>query len=773
LKDFFNQQANVRLAQLGHSPAMIRDAKREAWWWLQARRQALARRSGLVSGRAVVWTEAGRAELVLAEVPRPGAGEVTVEVTTTVVSTGTERAQYLGLPHAGVKFPHRPGYSGAGVVIAVGSGASDVAEGDVVAIRSVPHMSVATVAASLVQRVPAGVSPDEAALVQLGVICGQGVRRAEIEPGESVCVIGAGLIGCLAQRIAAAAGAGSVIVVGRSRAKEALALRGGASTFLAAQSDAEAIAALNVPVVIEASGDPEAIALAVSAAKSGGRVVVLGSPRGVTANFPVQAIRAKRLRVIGAHVATLESDSRIAGDDMRKREALSFLDLLADGRLSVSDLVQLVIDPREAEAFYRRLAYSQDISGARFDWTLLPAAERLSQGRLMRLPELSARGASFQRQPLPAGGRPGRRLSPFAQSNPFADASGSLRIAMLGCGDIGIHNAAAIQAAPNVSLAASYDPARPLAEEIAGSYGGDVAPTSEALLERDDVDAVLLCVPHHLHTPLGVEAAAAGKHVIVEKPLANNLAEAVRLVEATNRAGVTLSICFPQRFDPGVVAARRLIAAGALGEFGGLLLNFFMDKPASYWVGGFSGRAHSSWRSSRAEAGGGVLIMNLSHFIDLIRHLTGVEADSIVGRTQTLGPSPGIEDLASLTVQYANGATGSILGTASVRGAEPAVDLRLWGTEGQIAVEPKLLVYTLRVLDGLVTGRWQTLGRLPRVDSRAVYLSRLATAIDRGASPDIGPADGLAVQAFIEAAYLASDSGESVRPSALLAEASA
>src|SRR5688572_2627548 len=104
LKNFLNTQANVRFAQLGHSDAMTSDAKREAWWWLQTRGRALSRRAGLVSGRAVVWTAAGRAELVPIEVPRAGAGEVSVEVLASAVSAGTERAQYLRLPNALVDY---------------------------------------------------------------------------------------------------------------------------------------------------------------------------------------------------------------------------------------------------------------------------------------------------------------------------------------------------------------------------------------------------------------------------------------------------------------------------------------------------------------------------------------------------------------------------------------------------------------------------------------------------------------------------------------------
>ena len=129
-----------------------------------------------------------------------------------------------------------------------------------------------------------------------------------------------------------------------------------------------------------------------------------------------------------------------------------------------------------------------------------------------------------------------------------------------------------------------------------------------------------------------------------------------------------------------------------------------------------------------------------------------------------------MEDAVSVSVQYANGALGSLFATAALRGSGPSAELRLWGPDGHIAVEPDPLVYTLRALDGLRTNRWQTFGRLPEVNIRAIFFSRLATAIDRGEPPEITASDGLAVQAFIEAAYRSSESGQSVSPGALLQE---
>jgi predicted dehydrogenase len=100
-------------------------------------------------------------------------------------------------------------------------------------------------------------------------------------------------------------------------------------------------------------------------------------------------------------------------------------------------------------------------------------------------------------------------------------------------------------------------------------------------------------------------------------------------------------------------------------------------------------------------------------------------------------------------------------------------ELRLWGHGGQIVVEPDPLVYTLRALDGLRTNRWQALGPLPTTNIRAVYLSRLATAIAQQRPPEVTAQDGLAVQAIIEAAYRSSDLARGIRPSELIDEARA
>jgi predicted dehydrogenase len=676
----------------------------------------------------------------------------------TVISTGTERAYYLRLPNAQVKLPFRPGYTGAGVVVRVGADVTDFVVGDLVAVRGVGHASLATVPATAVFPIPSGVAPEDAALVELGVIAGQGVRRAAIEHGDDVCVVGAGIIGSLAQRLAVAGGAGEITAVARSRDREGVARAGGASRFLVTGVDDEAIAALAARVVIEAAGDPAAVSLALAACGDRGRVVLLGSQRGVTRDFDVMTIRRRRLTVVGAHVATLDVEAERTAEDMRRREAEAFLRALSSGAITVSDLVDVVADPREAGAFYRDLGVGRPMLGARFDWTAL-GDDAVSPARHFRFPDVTGKGMTFDERPLPLGTRP---RAAFRNDELFAGASGMLRVALLGCGDIGVHNAAAVAQAPNARLVACYDPLRALAEEIAADHDATVPESVEALLARSDVDAVFISVPHHWHAPLAIQAAEAGKHLIVEKPPANDLASAVAMFRAAEEAGVAISVCFPNRYQPTVVEARRLVRSGALGTFGGMMLVAVLEKAPSYWHGGFLGRAYSDWRLNRQQAGGGVLIMNLCHEIDILQSILDVPVESVqaVSAPGWDGPAD-IEDSISIAVRYANGAVGSVFGSASVPGRrEGGTEVLIWGSDGCLALEPHAQVYTLRAIDSTQPGRWQSLEPKARPSAgltRAMYVSRFATAVTCGAPVDVPPADALAVQAFIEAAYRSSD----------------
>lgn len=755
------EQVVTRLTRAGLAPEQLADIEREILWWTWSRVQAVQNRSLLLHGQGIAWGSTGYAQLVDVDVPRPGPGRVTVQTDASVVSPGTERAQYLRLPNTAVGLLGRPGYSAAGVIVSIGRGVEDLSVGDRVAVAGVPHASLAVAPSSAAFRIPNGISGPEAAMVQLGVIAAQGVVHGRIADGSRFAVVGGGLVGALALRIGIAQGGVGVAVVARSREKESAALAGGAQSFVTSEDGAAAIAA---DVVIESTGDPEGVLTAIRAAAPGGRIVLLGSPRGVTSHVPIDLLRERRLTLVGAHVDTLDQASSRTGRDERRTRGEHFLELVAQRRVRVDDLAGPAIDPRDAGPFYRRLTSDRSLVGAHFDWTLLPDNQRCRRGHLLRIPNILAKGVDARDRPLRP--RPGlaKRL---AIGDPFEGAQGRVRFGILGCGDIATANSGAIGLAPNAEVIACYDPVRRLAESLARPHGAAVTDSAEALCARQDVDAVVICAPHHLHAPLATIAIEAGRHVVVEKPLTNDWSSAVDLVRAAASAGVVLSVCFPQRFEPATTVAKHLVQRGLLGDFEGAAVSLYLDKTPAYWIGGFSGRSPSDWRSSRAKAGGGVLIMNLSHHIDLVRHLAGVDVENITAVTDATADGDAIESEVIAGLTFANGAVGSIVGGSSVRGVTGA-ELRLWGTDGHVALEPKPRVYPLGRMDGLRPGRWQSFGALPIYSARSVFFTRFSTAVTTGQPVDVTADDGLAVQAVMEATYRSANSGRRVSVTDLL-----
>lgn len=767
-------EAQVTVAtRMGLSGVMAREVQREVLWWAYPRvLAARSRTARLWRGLGIGWTSAGYAALLPVEVPRAGRGMVTAIIDYSVVSPGTERARYLRLPNASFGLG-MPGYSASGRVLEIGPGVTSIAVGDQVALAGASHATVASVPERHAYRLPRCLSLEQAALIRLGVISAHGVSCAAAEPGQSVCVIGAGLIGALAQRIALAQGLDARTMIARTRVNATVGEVGGVDRFLAIDESSDVVDRVEADIVIDATGDPSSVGLAIAAVRTGGRVVVLGSPRGATGAFALGEVQAKRLEIVGAHIEGLTVETERTGVDAERGLGEAFLRSVSEGSVPAGDLLGDPLDPEECAAFYRALANHSAPSRAYFDWTAIDSERRIGSGRMLRLPSLRAAGMDFQRRPL----RPRKEFDDIIAGldldRPFREASGMLRIGLLGCGDIAGNNAAAAVIAPNTTLTACFDPVRRLAQDIAGRFDIDAARSADELFYRDDIDAVMIAVPHHLHAELAIGALASGKHVIVEKPLAHTLADALAIRDEAVRTGGVASVCFPYRYTPKVQIARRLADLGVLGTPSGAHLRVLTDQPPAYWVGGYSGRSPSTWRASREKAGGGVLIMNSTHYLDLLRYVAGMEFDEVWALADTLDAPVDVEDAITVSFRATNGAIGSMVGCSAIRGAINE-ELRIWGRDGHVAIEPDPRVYTLRSIVGLHTARWQTFGGGGALrggaNVRATYLSRFATAVDRGMSPDVSIDDAVAVQAFVEAAYRSSEEQCGIRPGELLKE---
>ncbi len=723
------------LARRGYSGPDLELGRRSVRDWVRARlRRPFA--GGSIAGLAVVIPRVGRAELIPVEVPLPGSGEISVEMLVSAISPGTERAQWLRRPNAQPALPFYPGYSGAGRVMAVGKGVTSLAEGDLVAIPRVAHASVATIPAKWAVRIPEGVPVAQAALVYLAMISGYGVRRASIAGGETVCVMGAGPIGALAARLARAAGAGAITIVARTRRHESSAVLLGADFRLAEDSPNDIAA----DVVIEATGDPNAIGAAIAAARDSGIVVLLGSPRGISKAVPLAELQRRALRLVGAHISALATEARRSGDDPFAELGTIFLEGLKTGTVRAEDLAGEPVDPREIGLMYRALA-DGSVASAHLDWSRIPREERAQRRGFLaapRLPPMTSSVRAQTRHAAPAAPRP-------------------LRFAVVGCGDIGLSNARAVSRAANAELVIVHDSIPELAEAVAKRQGGTVVRTLEQALDKTLVDAVFLSVPHDLHAGMIADAAAKGLHILVEKPLAIDMPSAKAANQAVKAAGVTLSVCFPYRYETAPAAAIELVRAGALGSLRGASVAFHADKPQSYWHGGFSGRASSDWRMSADRSGGGVMIMNMTHFVDLLRHMSGTEIAE-VHAVGTVFPGEEVEDQIGVTVRFEGGAIGTLVGSASSRGT-PGSRLEMWGEHGTVELGPKPQIYTDRALPGLITGRWNELPNEEN-DVRTIFVERFAAAVLEEREPDVTAADGLAVQAFVDAVYRSVASGQ-------------
>lgn len=225
-----------------------------------------------------------------------------------------------------------------------------------------------------------------------------------------------------------------------------------------------------------------------------------------------------------------------------------------------------------------------------------------------------------------------------------------LRIGIVGAGIIGDGHAGAISQLDDQELVAIADPVDALRDALAEKYSVPRAyKTWEDLVVDDSVDVVYIGTPNDLHLPIAVAAMEAGKDVVCEKPLARNVAEGRAMIEASERTGRKLFIALNHRFWAPNQRVKQLLDAGEIGKpflaMSTFIGNEFdrMDDPAS-------------WKGTKEKAGGGVVIDNGTHMIDLLRWWLG-EAVAVTARSGRLAISAinKEEDTAALAIEFESG----------------------------------------------------------------------------------------------------------------------
>jgi len=351
--------------------------------------------------------------------------------------------------------------------------------------------------------------------------------------------------------------------------------------------------------------------------------------------------------------------------------------------------------------------------------------------------------------------------------------SRKLRFGLIGLGEIAYSSTGhVLRQTTNAEMIVGMDPVTDVAASYEAAFGIPCSTYLEDVLNNPDVDAVVISTPHNLHVPLGIEAARAGKHVVVEKPMATTLEDADALIAACKNAGVLCSSKEGSvRYQPATVKAKELIAQGAIGELMATEVTGASNKPPSYWTGGYTGRVQTSWRKSKFESGGGVLIMNYIYDFYRLRYITGQEITRVFAEFGTYRTPVEVEDFITLTMRYTNGALGMWMASSCAPGASKAgargtkaSDNRIFGTAGQIVFDNNdLFVYTDNDVEGLTRGEWTQLS-FPQQSGDQVYVAyfdRFAEAVFAGQTPDIPCEEGRKTLEVLLAAY---QSGETHLP---------
>lgn len=360
----------ILLAIYTKIPPALRPTLKELFIKGSLRIEGLLKRRQIIRGKRVEFLDFEIAHLLPYETLGPGPNEVLVEAECSLISPGTERAVLCGLPGARRSFPYVPGYSTAGKVVKKGSAVKGIEIGDRVTGR-IKHASHETAPASTLFKVPPGVSAEEASFIELGIIVLQGIRKAAIRPGERVAIVGQGLIGQLANRLARLLTPASLIAVAFSRNRERLAvLPGGVDQYLSLKENPDCVHTIQADVVIEAVGTPQANVTAMQCAREGGRVVLLGSSRGLTRDWDVWNMAQKRnLTIIGAHISDMPERDASPQRWTYVQEGKLFLELVETKRLKVADLITWRAKPEECNAVYEVLAEGgRDHVGITLNW---------------------------------------------------------------------------------------------------------------------------------------------------------------------------------------------------------------------------------------------------------------------------------------------------------------------------------------------------------------------------------------------------------------------
>ena len=331
----------------------------------------------------------------------------------------------------------------------------------------------------------------------------------------------------------------------------------------------------------------------------------------------------------------------------------------------------------------------------------------------------------------------------------------NLRFGLIGCGTAGVFHARSIEALDGLQLYGVYDFSPESSRRFAEQYGARAFDTLEALLACSEIDAVCICTPSGLHAAQALAAIEKGKHVLIEKPLATTVEDARRIVYAAEQAGVVVDVVAQLRLADSVCRIRKAIADGELGKLTLCTLDMAYYRSEEYYTA-------SAWRGTWKMDGGGALMNQGIHGMDLLLYLLG-PVKSVSGLAKTLARPIETEDTAAAVLEFENGVLCCVSAATSVYPGSPRC-LRLHGTKGSITLTEDTI--TEWVMEGRpqevcgVNGysTFSSPETVP-VNAHIRVVQDFALAIRQNTAPVSTAADGFNAVSLIKTVYQASQTG--------------
>jgi predicted dehydrogenase/threonine dehydrogenase-like Zn-dependent dehydrogenase len=618
-----------------------------------------------------------KGKVFVEEIPPPVVerGSILVKVSHSLISTGTElagvtsaakplwqralsepenvrkvlrtaRTQSLGKAMSKVKsslgIGYSPGYSCSGIVIGIGEGVSDIKVGDSVACagRTASHAEVVCVPRNLVVRVPPRLELKEAASVALGAIALQGVRRAAPALGETVVVIGLGLVGQLTAQLLKVAGC-RVIGVDLAKSRVELAQKLGTDYGIVSHgteltgevSNYTSGLGADATIITAATKSELPLQQSMEITRKKGKVVIVGDVGLQLKRTPFYEKEIDLLISCSYGPGRYDESYERGGLDYpyayvrwtENRNMQEYLKLLVEGRVNFKALISREYPVEDAALAYQALGEGKE--------------------------DLIAALLSY---PSKKGRAPGAKLQKkVTVSSKVVKKEGAIRVALIGAGSFAksthLPNLKRLGHLYRIYAVASATGTN--AKETASRFGASYGTTdySEVLSDKD-VDMVLIATRHNLHARIAMEAAKAGKAVFLEKPMALNEAELDKLAATLQKTRVPFTVGFNRRFSPCAVRAKEVISA----RQNPIIVNYRVNAgyiPPDHWAHG--------------EEGGGRIIGEACHMFDLFNYFTdspfeGVTASAITPATSHIFPS----DNFTATLKYGDGSISTLTYTS-------------------------------------------------------------------------------------------------------------